>query len=222
MKRSVMLFATVYFVIFTLTTIAPRGDAQVKYRNPLANSPAIHYWMNDWHTPYLTNMNLRYDGATISSVSPYYYGNNPRHRGTDFGASAGTAVYAGANGTVAYVNTGCTAGDLNCGGGFGNWVGILHSDGWYSIYAHLSSASVTQGSSISCGSLVGYSGNTGDSTAPHLHFELRYGLSSSDASRDPFAGSESQSTEYWYEHNLITDPLNSSNQIHYPTTACQQ
>jgi murein DD-endopeptidase MepM/ murein hydrolase activator NlpD len=75
--------------------------------------------------------------------------------------------------------------------------------------------------SMFCGAQVGFSGNTGDSTAAHLHFELRNGLNVSNTSRDPFAGTESQSTEYWYQFTLVTDPLNPSNQIHYPTFACQ-
>ncbi len=204
------------------------AQAQTKYRLPLAYVPySITAWMDHWHTPYATNTNIRYDATVIPSTSPYYYGNNPRHRGTDFGVSSGTSVYAAASGTVASVTTGCPAtGNPSCGSNLGNHVWIQHADGWYTLYAHLSSVNVTNGQSITCvsgpgGTLVGLSGRSGSVTGPHLHFELRSSMSASGTSRDPFAGSESQATEYWYQYALIPDPLHSGSNMHYPAATCQ-
>ncbi len=202
--------------------------AQAKYRLPLAYIPyPITAWVDHWRSPFATATNIRYDGSVISSNSQYYYGNNPRHRGTDFGTPEGTSVYAAAGGTVSEVKSGCApTGDPACGGELGNHVWIKHSDGWYTLYAHLSSVNVALGQKLTCvsgpgGTLVGLSGRSGRATGPHLHFEIRSSMSSSGTSRDPFAGGESQGTEYWYQYALVADPLRPGYQMHYPTTACQ-
>ncbi|WP_405859418.1 LysM peptidoglycan-binding domain-containing M23 family metallopeptidase [Streptomyces sp. NBC_00090] len=86
------------------------------------------------------------------------------HTGVDFIASSGTTVRAVGAGTV--VSAGWS-------GAYGNEVVIQHSDGSYSQYAHLSSLSVSSGQSVSGGQQIGLSGSTGNSTGPHLHFEIR-------------------------------------------------
>lgn len=197
------------------------AQAQTKYRTPLAGHPPITAWMDHRHTPLVYESNLRYDGTVILPGSSFYYGSSPRHRGTDFVAASGTNVYAAAGGIVKWTQTGCTVGDSTCGGGLGNWIAILHADGWYSFYAHLSTVGVSYNQSVSCGTVIGTSGNTGASSGPHLHFELRDGLSFSNTSRDPFAGGESQSTEYWYWTVDITDPFDGVGVVHYPMNVCQ-
>ncbi|MFF2774472.1 peptidoglycan DD-metalloendopeptidase family protein [Streptomyces sp. NPDC058052] len=86
------------------------------------------------------------------------------HTGADFIASSGTTVRAVGAGTV--VSAGWS-------GAYGNEVVIQHADGNYSQYAHLSSLSVSAGQSVSGGQQIGLSGSTGNSTGPHLHFEIR-------------------------------------------------
>ncbi|MFI9119939.1 peptidoglycan DD-metalloendopeptidase family protein [Streptomyces bikiniensis] len=86
------------------------------------------------------------------------------HTGVDFIASSGTTVRAVGAGTV--VSAGWS-------GSYGNEVVIQHADGNYSQYAHLSSLSVSAGQSVSGGQQIGLSGSTGNSTGPHLHFEIR-------------------------------------------------
>lgn len=214
------------FAVLALLFFAQIAHATTFYRLPLQYILwNITYWMDHWQPPYVADANVRYDGTVILPGSAYYYGVNPRHRGTDFGVPAGNPVYVAASGTVAYVNTGCVAGNLTCGGGLGNWVGIHHADGMYSMYAHLSSVSVSVGQVLTCvsgpgGTLVGYSGNTGDSTAAHLHFELRSGLGTTDTSHDPFGGTLSQPFDYWHDWALVADPLRPGYQMHYPTTTC--
>ncbi|MFJ5875546.1 peptidoglycan DD-metalloendopeptidase family protein [Streptomyces sp. NPDC093088] len=86
------------------------------------------------------------------------------HTGVDLIASSGTTVRAVGAGTV--VSAGWS-------GSYGNEVVIQHADGNYSQYAHLSSLSVSAGQSVSGGQQIGLSGSTGNSTGPHLHFEIR-------------------------------------------------
>ncbi|MFI5805182.1 peptidoglycan DD-metalloendopeptidase family protein [Streptomyces sp. NPDC051561] len=88
------------------------------------------------------------------------------HTGVDFRASSGTSVKAVGPGTVV---------SAGWGGAYGNEVVIRHSDGHYSQYAHLSALNVRSGQSVSGGQQIGYSGSTGNSSGPHLHFEIRTG-----------------------------------------------
>jgi len=88
------------------------------------------------------------------------------HNGIDYGAPVGTNVKAAAKGRVSYVGS-----DEK---GYGIHVRIQH-DGFLTIYAHLSSTKVSVGDYCHAGGIIGASGNTGYSTGPHLHFELRVG-----------------------------------------------
>ncbi|KOG31789.1 transglycosylase family protein [Streptomyces resistomycificus] len=88
------------------------------------------------------------------------------HTGVDFAVPTGTSVKAVASGKVV------TAG---WGGSFGYQVVVRHSDGRYTQYAHLSAISVKTGQTVGGGQRLGRSGSTGNSTGPHLHFEVRTG-----------------------------------------------
>lgn len=95
------------------------------------------------------------------------------HGALDIGTSEGTPVIATKNGTINYTYTGCRVGNQSCGGGYGNYIKIDHGDGIESLYAHLSEVLVENGETVVQGQIIGYSGNTGRSTGPHLHFEIR-------------------------------------------------
>lgn len=86
------------------------------------------------------------------------------HTGTDFSAPTGTRVNAIANGTV-------VASDSSSA--FGVNVQIKHTDGKYSMYAHLSARTVSVGQTVTAGQQIGKVGSTGNSTGPHLHLEVR-------------------------------------------------
>ncbi|WP_406222673.1 transglycosylase family protein [Streptomyces canus] len=88
------------------------------------------------------------------------------HTGVDFAVPTGTSVKAVAAGKV--VTSGW-------GGSFGYQVVIRHADGRYTQYAHLSAISVKSGQSVGGGQRIGRSGSTGNSSGPHLHFEVRTG-----------------------------------------------
>lgn len=88
-------------------------------------------------------------------------------RAIDIGLPIGTPIYASRAGTVKIANR------SGFGGGYGLYVFIEHSDGSGTMYAHLSQVSVRPGDKVSQGKQIGESGNTGRSSGPHLHFEIR-------------------------------------------------
>ncbi|MFE5295110.1 M23 family metallopeptidase [Streptomyces sp. NPDC056632] len=92
-----------------------------------------------------------------------------KHSGQDFAVPVGTPVKAAASGTVV------KAGPYGGGDGpaYGNAIVIKHANGKYSQYAHLSKIKVNIGQKVSVGQQIALSGNTGNSSGPHLHFEIR-------------------------------------------------
>lgn len=94
------------------------------------------------------------------------------HSGLDIANVSGTPVGAADNG-VAY--------DFPSSYGYGNHVIIVHGNGWVSVYGHLSRFAVGSGDAVHAGDVIGYEGSTGNSTGPHLHFEIRF----NDVPRNP-------------------------------------
>lgn len=111
--------------------------------------------------------------AVHTLTAGWYYSDGSLHRAIDLRAAVGTPVYAAEDGTVAtaYSWSGVvTSGDTNS---YGNMVRIDHADGLATLYAHLDMISVNAGQAVRKGQLIGRTGNTGNSTGPHLHFEVR-------------------------------------------------
>lgn len=125
--------------------------------NPLSGSPRISSNYGD----------VRY--LTFNGKKGPSYGKP--HGGVDYAVSTGTPVLAAKSGVVQ--PTGYDA------DGFGNYVKILHNDGYTSYYGHLSSKNKSAGA-VNAGEVIGISGNSGASTGPHLHFEVRNGGTSVD------------------------------------------
>lgn len=105
-------------------------------------------------------------------TSPYGSRRGGFHYGIDIGASRGTKVIAAATGTVVEKVSYCVEGAVSCGGRYGNYIMIQHSNGTITRYAHLSKVSVEVGEQVSKGEKIGTTGNTGHSTGPHLHFQI--------------------------------------------------
>ena len=96
------------------------------------------------------------------------------HNAVDIGAPVGTSVFAALDGVVTLVR-----GGNGWNGGYGNYIVIKHKSGVQTVYGHLNSIIIDQGQTVTRGQLIGKSGNTGDSSGPHLHFEVR-------GARNPF------------------------------------
>ena len=90
-----------------------------------------------------------------------------RHRGLDLAVEMWVPINAAADGLVSFVG-----GDPCCG--LGLYVTIEHPGGWETVYAHLTDFAVGQGQLVQRGETIGYNGNTGLSTGPHLHFEMHH------------------------------------------------
>jgi murein DD-endopeptidase MepM/ murein hydrolase activator NlpD len=85
----------------------------------------------------------------------------------------GAPIFAAATGDVVVARQG------GYNGGYGNYVVIQHGNGTQTLYGHMQSVSVSPGDHVVQGQTIGYLGNTGRSTGPHLHFEVR-------GARNPF------------------------------------
>ena len=106
-------------------------------------------------------------GDTAFAKSGAYAGKG--HNGVDFRAQNGTPIKASLSGIVK--GTGNT--DTVCpGASYGKWVLIEHGNGLSTLYAHLSLVKVSEGQSVATGEIIGYSGETGYATGPHLHFTV--------------------------------------------------
>jgi murein DD-endopeptidase MepM/ murein hydrolase activator NlpD len=141
-----------------------------------------------WVTP-LSNMTILQDYHNASSSYGLGY-----HTGVDLEAASGTSVKAVADATV--VGVGLVNGPGYAGSAYGNHVVIKLPDGKYALYAHLSQVLVHAGQTVKVGQTLGLSGSTGNSTGPHLHFEIR---------KDPsgyFDGNFSDPIAYLRSHGL--------------------
>lgn len=108
---------------------------------------------------------LRRIGSFFGYRTDPFYKVTKMHQGIDFTASVGTPIYATGDGVV-------TEAEYNKGG-YGNSIKVSHGYGYETFYAHLSRIKARIGQKVKRGEVIGYVGNTGKSTAPHLHYEIR-------------------------------------------------
>jgi len=103
-------------------------------------------------------------------TSPFGMRNHPTlkrqkmHNGIDFGSGMNAPVYAAADGKVTLAQYSRS---------FGNWIMVEHAKGYVSVYAHLNSFNISAGLRLKKGEIIGYTGSTGRSSGPHLHYEIR-------------------------------------------------
>jgi len=114
---------------------------------------------------YAGNLRWPVDAGIVSSEFGARWGK--QHKGIDIAADAGEPVYAIADADVIYAGDGLR--------GYGNVVILRHDSKMTSLYAHNSELKVHQGDHVTQGTLISLLGNTGHSTGPHVHFEIRDG-----------------------------------------------
>ncbi|MFI7101725.1 M23 family metallopeptidase [Streptomyces sp. NPDC050161] len=158
------------------STVTAQANAQVKAvqtakqaeakaaANKKAAAKAAAEKANAWVKPV-----DKYTMGQPFGIAGSHWTNN--HSGQDFVVPSGTPVKAVHHGTV--VKAGPNGG--GDGPAYGNAIVIKHDDGTYTQYAHLSQIQVQVGQQVSTGKQIGLSGSTGNSTGPHLHFEVRTG-----------------------------------------------
>ncbi len=154
------LLASLESDINAYKSVYDQYEQQQKQKNP-NNHPAKHNGSTGtmmWPCPschYITSQfGWRYH--PIYKTQKY-------HSGVDIGASYGATIVAADGGTV------ITAGSVS---GYGNCVVINHGNGITTLYGHMSSIAVSAGQKVSKGQTIGYVGSTGNSTGPHLHWEV--------------------------------------------------
>jgi murein DD-endopeptidase MepM/ murein hydrolase activator NlpD len=98
-------------------------------------------------------------------LSGYDYDPSANHYGIDIDGENGDPITAADNGVIVYAGWNDW--------GYGEMIVIDHGQGWQTLYAHLSSVNVSCGQEVYRGDLIGTMGSTGNSSGPHLHFELR-------------------------------------------------
>lgn len=129
----------------------------VKNKNQMLSSiPAIQP---------IANQNLKHVGSGFGYRIHPIYKTTKMHTGMDFTAPIGVEIYATGDGLV--------MGEEHNMRGYGRYVRINHGFGYSSLYAHMSRVVVRPGQKVKRGQIIGYVGNTGASTAPHCHYEVR-------------------------------------------------
>jgi len=116
----------------------------------------------------ITDSNVYGVGYFIWPADNHYLSGNDYwsgHLGIDIAAGTGAPIYASDSGVVTF---------SGWYGSYGNMIMIDHQNGYFTVYAHLSAINVYCGSGVYQGQVIGYAGSTGNSTGPHLHFEVRY------------------------------------------------
>ncbi len=177
---------TVVSISYEFDEIIETGKLQyndIKYASIIIDGKKLEYFKfitDDGYVDYFNRagknvkksiLKTPLDGARISSNFGMrkhpISGFNKMHKGVDFAAPTGTPIYAGGNGIVEYVGS---------NGGYGKYIRIRHNNGYKTAYAHLSNykKGISKGVRINQGEVIGYVGSTGNSTGPHLHYEIIY------------------------------------------------
>ncbi len=142
-------------------------ESELKLITSQSQIPQAVHGMLSWPLDSIVVTQPFGDTAFARDHAQVYNGHG--HNGVDFRASLGTPVKSAAGGIV----TGSGNTDLVCpGASYGKWVLVRHENGLSTLYAHLSVISVVEGEAVGPGSTLGYSGDSGYATGPHLHFTV--------------------------------------------------
>ena len=144
---------------------------QLEYFKFITDDGYVDYFNREGKNVKKSILKTPLDGARISSNFGMrkhpISGFNKMHKGVDFAAPTGTPIYAGGNGIIEFIGS---------NGGYGKYIRIRHNNGYKTAYAHLSNykKGISKGVRVNQGEVIGYVGSTGNSTGPHLHYEIIY------------------------------------------------
>lgn len=147
------------------------GTPRVIYRHEMADGD-VDYFDEKGQSARKALMRTPIDGARLSSRygkrKHPILGYTKMHRGVDFAASIGTPIYAAGDGRIEMAGR---------NGAYGNYIRIRHNSDYSTAYAHLSrfARGTAKGKRVRQGQVIGYVGNTGRTTGPHLHYEILRG-----------------------------------------------
>lgn len=188
----------------------------------LPNETNAYYWpIGSDEIKQINGIEFAFDAPSSINITSNYgprihpkTGVESKHNGIDISGKEGvTNVIASKSGKVVKINNGCIPGNDSCGSGYGNYIKISHEDGNYTLYAHLhnNSIRVKENDEVSQGQVIAKVGNSGRSTGPHLHFEVR-----TDASTrtDPLNYVDPKNPRPENEHSIaLTDGENNKNTV---------
>ena len=147
------------------------GGKKLEYFKFLTEDGFIDYFNREGKNIKKSILKTPLDGARLSSNFGMrkhpISGFNKMHKGVDFAAPKGTPIYAGGNGVIEYAGN---------NGGYGKYIRIRHNNEYKTAYAHLSKfkKGISKGVRVNQGDVIGYVGSTGNSTGPHLHYEILF------------------------------------------------
>lgn len=147
--RKILLLAVSFMTVACATTSTS---------SPRSSDPAMA-----GNTPEENPIVFSFPISQYKRVSRGYTG---KHKGVDISAPKGTPIYAAEAGWITYQGRRFK--------GYGKLVILEHSQKWATFYAHMTKFELSEGAWVNKGDIIGYVGNTGRSTAPHLHFEIRF------------------------------------------------
>ena len=165
-EQSTKKFGPIYFA-----EIGLESDKVSLFRFKDKNSNLVEYFDENGKSATKALMKTPINGARISSGYGMrkhpILGYNKKHQGVDFAAPAGTPIMAAGNGHIEFVGT---------NGGAGKYIRIKHLNGYKTSYSHLSkyASGMKKNLKVKQGQVIGFVGNTGLSTGPHLHYEVSF------------------------------------------------
>jgi murein DD-endopeptidase MepM/ murein hydrolase activator NlpD len=148
---------------YALRNTAMTGAASIGIGMGETHDVSIRDWMRLASAPTLWPVQGRITGSFGERTDPFS-GEGAFHRGVDISSDIGTRIIAPADGVVLFADV------MN---GYGRTVMVDHGNGISTLYGHMSAFGVSQGQQVHRGETLGYVGQSGRSTGPHLHYEVR-------------------------------------------------
>lgn len=156
---------------YTASVSAYASEADFAAKNPCASGSVTLKIKKQTSTGWVWPTEGKIISVVGMRVQPVT-GEYRMHQGIDIKNKKGTTIVAARDGKVVATNGSCHSSRSNCGGGYGNYVIIHHSNGLYSIYAHLSKVNARVGENVNAGHKIGEMGSTGLTPDTHLHFGI--------------------------------------------------